>query len=103
MLLASVMYYSLCNLNYLFMLPVPARYLQQIFPTYLRTMYLISKTWTFSGLKDVESETNRLPIAMDTLNSRNKSKKLSERLEQLEDGIRIFSQPKVYVVNEEDQ
>ena len=42
-----------------------------------------------------------LPVAKDTLRVRNMRKDLEDKLNQIEEGIQIFSQPKVYVVNDE--
>ena len=42
-----------------------------------------------------------LPVAQDTLRLRNMKMELESKLNQIEEGVRIFSQPEVYVVNED--
>ena len=47
------------------------------------------------------TELSSLPLAQDTLRVKRKRHDLEEKLMQIEDGLRIFSQPKVYVVNDD--
>ncbi|XP_066975749.1 uncharacterized protein [Macrobrachium rosenbergii] len=50
---------------------------------------------------EVMRELSTLPVAQDTLRVKKKRHDLEEKLMQIEDGLRIFSQPKVYVVNDD--
>ena len=42
-----------------------------------------------------------LPVAQDTLRIRNMYRELEIKLDQIEEGLKIFSQPKVYVINDD--
>lgn len=42
-----------------------------------------------------------LPVAQDTLRVKRARQDLEDKLTQIEDGLRIFSQPKVYIMNDE--
>jgi len=42
-------------------------------------------------------------LVQDTLRVKTKKKQLEEKLQQLEEGVNIFSQPKVFVMNDEEQ
>ena len=40
---------------------------------------------------------NMLPVSMDTLKVRNRKIELEKELNKLEEGIKVFSRPKVFV------
>ncbi|KAK7066135.1 Enkurin domain-containing protein 1 [Halocaridina rubra] len=67
-------------------------------PEYERrnTLHLLRKSQA-----EIMRELSTLPVAQDTLRVKKKRHELEEKLMQIEDGLRIFSQPKVYVVNDE--
>lgn len=46
-------------------------------------------------------ELSSLPVAQDTLRVKKRRQDLEDKLMQIEDGLRIFSQPKVYVMNDD--
>lgn len=52
------------------------------------------------GQVDVMQQLSSLPLAQDTLRVRAQKKELETKLTQIEEGIEIFSQPKVYVLDE---
>lgn len=53
------------------------------------------------GQADVMRELSSLPVAQDTLRVKKRRQDLEDKLMQIEDGLRIFSQPKVYVMNDD--
>ncbi|XP_076041263.1 uncharacterized protein LOC143025457 isoform X2 [Oratosquilla oratoria] len=59
------------------------------------TLHLLKKSQAA-----VMRELSSLPISQDTLRVKHLYKELEAKLAQIEDGIRIFSQPKVYVMND---
>ncbi|XP_071543794.1 uncharacterized protein [Panulirus ornatus] len=60
------------------------------------TLHLLRKSQA-----EVMRELSSLPVAQDTLRLKKVRQGLEEKLTQIEDGLRIFSQPKVYVMNDE--
>lgn len=46
---------------------------------------------------DLIAELNLLPVKTDTLRTRNRKIELEKQLDKIEDGIKVFSRPKVYV------
>ncbi|XP_068201331.1 uncharacterized protein [Palaemon carinicauda] len=63
----------------------------------LNTLHLLKKSQA-----EVMRDLSTLPVAQDTLRVKKKRHDLEEKLMQIEDGLRIFSQPKVYVVNDDE-
>ncbi|KAG0730355.1 Enkurin domain-containing protein 1 [Chionoecetes opilio] len=62
----------------------------------LNTLQLLHKSQT-----QVLQELSSLPVAQDTLRVKRARLALEEKLTQIEDGMRIFSQPRVYIMNDE--
>nr|XP_053647329.1 uncharacterized protein LOC128698931 isoform X2 [Cherax quadricarinatus] len=60
------------------------------------TLHLLKKSQT-----EVMRELSTLPVAQDTLRLKKLRHDLEAKLTQIEDGLRIFSQPQVYVMNDE--
>ncbi|XP_042871359.1 uncharacterized protein LOC122260544 isoform X2 [Penaeus japonicus] len=60
------------------------------------TLHLLRKSQA-----DVMRELSSLPVAQDTLRVKKRRQDLEDKLMQIEDGLRIFSQPKVYVMNDD--
>nr|XP_045612907.1 uncharacterized protein LOC123767342 [Procambarus clarkii]XP_045612908.1 uncharacterized protein LOC123767342 [Procambarus clarkii] len=60
------------------------------------TLHLLQKSEA-----EVMRELSMLPVAQDTLRVKKVRHDLEAKLTQIEDGLRIFSQPKVYVMNDE--
>lgn len=54
-------------------------------------------------MDEVQQQLARLPVAQDSLRSRRHRQELEDKLQQLEEGIKIFSQPTVYVLHDEDE
>ncbi|CAL4082865.1 unnamed protein product, partial [Meganyctiphanes norvegica] len=61
------------------------------------TLHLLKKSQA-EVMRDISS----LPVANDTLRLKKHREELEEKLNQIEEGLAIFSQPKVYVLNDED-
>lgn len=51
----------------------------------------------FSGHAELVQQLNMLPVSMDTLKVRNRKMELEKELNKLEEGIKVFSRPKVFV------
>ncbi|KAK3869683.1 hypothetical protein Pcinc_025027 [Petrolisthes cinctipes] len=62
----------------------------------LNTLYLLRRSQS-----EVLHELASLPVAQDTLRVKRVRQDLEDKLTQIEDGLRIFSQPKVYIMNDE--
>ena len=60
------------------------------------TLHLLKKSQA-----DIMREMSMLPVAQDTLRVRKLYQELEGKLNQIEEGLKIFSQPKVYVINDE--
>nr|XP_027218076.1 uncharacterized protein LOC113810644 isoform X1 [Penaeus vannamei] len=60
------------------------------------TLHLLRKSQA-----EVMRELSSLPVAQDTLRVKKRRQDLEDKLMQIEDGLRIFSQPKVYVMNDD--
>lgn len=50
-----------------------------------------------SGFAELVSELNKMPVKTDTLRMRNRKMELEKQLTKLEEGIKVFSRPKVFV------
>jgi hypothetical protein len=50
-----------------------------------------------SGYTDLVQELNMIPVRMDTLRIRNRKMELEKQLNTIEEGIKVFSRPKVFV------
>jgi uncharacterized protein YjaG (DUF416 family) len=51
----------------------------------------------FSGYTDLVQELNMMPVRTDTLRIRNRKIELEKQLNKIEEGIKVFSKPKVFV------
>ncbi|XP_047736344.1 uncharacterized protein LOC125177861 [Hyalella azteca] len=54
-----------------------------------------------TSIQEVVRELSALPVAQDTLRVRARRAQLEDKLLQLEDGVRIFTQPVVYVMTDD--
>jgi hypothetical protein len=52
---------------------------------------------SFSGYTDLVQELNMMPVRTDTLRIRNRKIELEKQLNKIEEGIKVFSKPKVFV------
>ncbi|XP_013141020.1 PREDICTED: uncharacterized protein LOC106105271 [Papilio polytes] len=50
-----------------------------------------------NSFAELVSELNKMPVKTDTLRMRNRKMELEKQLAKLEEGIKVFSRPKVYV------
>ncbi|KAG7294917.1 hypothetical protein JYU34_022698 [Plutella xylostella] len=50
-----------------------------------------------SGFAELVSELNKLPVRTDSLRTRTRKMELERQLAKLEDGIKVFSRPRVFV------
>lgn len=50
-----------------------------------------------AGFAELVSELNKMPVKTDTLRMRNRKMELEKQLAKLEEGIKVFSRPKVFV------
>jgi len=57
----------------------------------------ICDIWLVSGHAELVQQLNMLPVSMDTLKVRNRKMELEKELNKLEEGIKVFSRPKVFV------
>lgn len=51
----------------------------------------------FTGFAELVSELNKMPVKTDTLRMRSRKMELEKQLAKLEEGIKVFSRPKVFV------
>ena len=51
----------------------------------------------YIGFAELVSELNKMPVKTDTLRMRNRKMELEKQLAKLEEGIKVFSRPKVFV------
>lgn len=49
------------------------------------------------GFAELVNELNKMPVKTDTLRMRNRKMELEKQLAKLEEGIKVFSRPKVFV------
>lgn len=51
----------------------------------------------FTGYQEFVNELNMMPIKTDTLRSQKRKMDIEKQLNKIEEGIKVFSRPKVYV------
>ena len=63
----------------------------------MKTLTLLQEGHLFSAQKKCLSDINTLPIRNDTLKLRNTKNDMENKLNEIEEAIKIFSKPKVFV------